>query len=750
MMFGLSFFNPSLLWGLSAAAIPILVHLFNRRRFRTVAWAAMDFLISSNKLTSRRLKIFQALLLLTRMGIVSLLVVGVARPYLMGDLFGGVLARSKSSAVIILDNSYSMGLRDGNETVFDAARRVASAVVSSFRRGDSLTCLLMASRPRIVTQGNPSPESVKRLIEKSEPSDEGTDVLAALVTGLEILQSEKNTRKELLLITDCQRIGWRAGNKAGWEKVAGLLSQATVKPRMYVIDVSRQPGENVTVDSVRLPAYPCGVGKKYMVEASARSPAARARGRPIFTLFLDDGKREVARAEGSEFRDGVSTARLILSVDSPGSHWGKVEIQPDSLNADNERYFTFEARRSVPILCVDGAAAPDRFESGIAYLTYAFAPEKGMEVAEGVSNVLDPKVVTVEQFVSEDLGQYAIVVLANVRSISERMYENLENFVANGGGLMVLLGDKVDAAEYSERYASSTGSFLPCRVGPAKGELAPAEGKEEGKEVYRISKSEMDSSHPAMAAFKDGAGGDLSTAKFHRFFTVQPDAADTDARVLARFTDGSPCLIEKRFGQGRTVLFTSSCDLKWTNLPLKPAFVPLMHRLAYYLVSGVDERFNLTVGEKIVQGLRAEAASRPATMTNPLGESFKVIAAKGDAGEDEAKTEPFITFEQTSGAGIYTLSISEAPGKGNAEGKEEVKYFAVNVDTEESDISVVEEGAVRGLIGAKELTYLKGDEAAVRAIERIRHGREIWRFFLIGVFLFLVVESVLARHIDKG
>jgi uncharacterized membrane protein len=774
-MFGLSFFNPTLLWGLGAAAIPILIHLYNRRRFRTVVWAAMEFLVASSKLTARRLKILQLLLLLTRMGIVSLLALGVARPFLTGGFFAGPLAKSKSSAVLILDNSYSMGLREGNATVFEVAKDAAGKVLSSFRRGDSLTLMLMGARPRVVTEGNPSPERVKSLAENAELCDETTDILASVLKGIEILESEKNTQKELFLITDCQQNGWGAGNRAGWDKVNKLLWDAKVKPRIYVLDVSGRAAENVMIQSVMLPAYPCGVGKKYMVEVTARTTVEKPEARPIFTLYLDDQGNEAARADGSEFKDSVSTGRLVFSVDSPGFHWGKVEIQTDHLEADNRRYFIVEARQSVAILCVDGVGAADRFESGIAYLSYALAPEKGMEGPDEYSNILDPKVVGVEQFWEEDLGKYEIVVLSNVGTITGRMYERLADFVGRGGGLMIFLGEDVDRLEYTERFASAVESLLPCAIGSVRGEVPSQEGKEEG-EAVRI--AEMDSGHPAMAAFQDRAGGDLTTAKFYRFFSVSPEASDPNVHVLARFTDGSPYILERKFGRGKTILFTSSCDAKWSNMPLKPAFLPLVHRLAYYLVSGSDERYNLTVGDKIMEFVEAEATSSPATVRTPAGATFKVVANRqptpspagaqnGQGGrpgtggpetgsETEAEgtsteepREPFVSFEETSRAGIYTLRTSQASEKGS-ESPERVRYFAVNVETKESDLSALSEEGITRLARWKELKYFKAESGVVERIEGIRHGKEIWRYFVVGVLCFLILESVLARQIDKG
>ncbi|MDP2898897.1 MAG: BatA domain-containing protein [bacterium] len=771
-MFGLSFFNPALLWGLGAAAIPILIHLYNRRRFRTVAWAAMEFLVSSSKLTARRLKLLQLLLLLTRMGIVSLLVVGVARPFLTGGFLGGPLGKSKTSAVIILDNSYSMGLREGNETVFDAAKKAAGEVVSSFRHGDSLTLILMGERPRVVTEGNPSPERVKKLIETSELSDEKTDILASLRKGLEVLDGEKNTQKELFLVTDCQQNGWSVANIAGWDSVDKLMQDAEVKHRIYVLDVSARPGENAMLSSVRLPAYPCGVGKRYIVEATAATTAEKPAGRPVFTLCLDKEGNEVARTEGSEFKDGTSTGRLIFSVGSPGFHWGKISIQPDRLEADNTRYFVVKAKDSVPVLCVDGVGSLDEFESGIAYMVYALAPEKGLEGVDDIANVLEPKVVNVEQLWEEELARYEVIVLSSVGVLSVRMHDALTDFVTQGGALMIFLGDKVDPLEYSERYASSAppkAGFLPCALGSAKGTVPGADEKEAGGETVRI--SEVDFGHPAMAAFRDGAGGDVTTAKFYRYFPTSPDTMNPDIQVLARFSDGSPYIVERKLGRGKTILFTSSCDVKWSNMSLKPVFLPLVHRLAYYLVSGADERYNLTVGERMAVPLDAEEASSPAEIVTPPGGVFKVMASmpplgsgvrdQGSGEEGGLQAEPFVSFEETSVSGIYTLNTAAVPGGGGTSAPGQpglgeparsgrVRYFALNVDTAESDVTALAQDGIRRLIRSGEMKYVQTETGTMERIEEMRHGKEIWRYFLVGVLCFLVVESLLARKIDKG
>src|SRR4051794_38226631 len=110
-MLGLAFLQPALLWGLTAAGIPILLHLLQRRRYRVRRWAAMEFLRASVRRSSRRLRIEQWLLLLVRTLILICAALALARPVRYSPRWGWLGSRATSQVVIVLDDSYSMGQR---------------------------------------------------------------------------------------------------------------------------------------------------------------------------------------------------------------------------------------------------------------------------------------------------------------------------------------------------------------------------------------------------------------------------------------------------------------------------------------------------------------------------------------------------------------------------------------------------------------------------------------------------------------
>ena len=134
-MFALAFLNPLLLIGLPLCAVPIVIHLLNRRRFHRVPWAAMEYLLAAMKRNRKRLRMEQWLVLLLRTLAVLLLVALVSRPQLGG---GGILA-SRTHHVIVLDDSASMTQRSGSTTLFEKAQERVRVLVDDLanrRRGD--------------------------------------------------------------------------------------------------------------------------------------------------------------------------------------------------------------------------------------------------------------------------------------------------------------------------------------------------------------------------------------------------------------------------------------------------------------------------------------------------------------------------------------------------------------------------------------------------------------------------------------
>ncbi len=158
LVWALGFAQVPLLYALAAAGVPVIIHLLNRRRFREVTWAAMQFLMAAVRRNRRRIRVEQWLLLLLRTLVVILVVLAMAKPFL--ETFGAVIAGRRTHRVLVLDDSLSMGYTSGEASRFEQAKELAAQLVKDSRQGDVISVILMGDPPKVVI-GDPSPSSVE-------------------------------------------------------------------------------------------------------------------------------------------------------------------------------------------------------------------------------------------------------------------------------------------------------------------------------------------------------------------------------------------------------------------------------------------------------------------------------------------------------------------------------------------------------------------------------------------------------------
>src|SRR5262245_35801449 len=204
-----------------AVAVPIIIHLLNKRRFRIVEWAAMRFLLAAQRKNSRRMRIEQLILLIVRCLIVLLVVLAMASVtgwaeaawrWLNPAGGRGILATgARTHKVLVLDGSFSMALKSGDATCFEAARQKALQVVEQGGGGDGYSVVLMAAPPRrLVPEPSEDTRRVADQVRAARMTHGNADLNGTLKTVASLLQASpgKYLAKEVYFFTDLQRSGW--------------------------------------------------------------------------------------------------------------------------------------------------------------------------------------------------------------------------------------------------------------------------------------------------------------------------------------------------------------------------------------------------------------------------------------------------------------------------------------------------------------------------------------------------------------
>src|SRR4051794_1169339 len=271
LVFAFNFANVSMLGGLAAASVPIIIHLLNRRKFREMRWAAMRFLLAAIRKNSRRIRIEQWLLLAVRTLLIVLVVLAMAKPYLESLGAMPILAGRRTHRVLVLDGSLSMAYSTGDLTRFEQAKTLAAQLVKDARRGDAISVVLMADPPRVVI-GDPSPnhaEVLKEIEEVTLPHG-GTDLEASFRAIDRVLEASSIPQKEVVVLTDLQKASWRKpGDDDGLKRVLARLEAR--RPRSVVIDLGKAGGENRAVTGLRLGAPIVTVDQSTLVHATVRN-----------------------------------------------------------------------------------------------------------------------------------------------------------------------------------------------------------------------------------------------------------------------------------------------------------------------------------------------------------------------------------------------------------------------------------------------------------------------------------------------
>jgi hypothetical protein len=713
---GLSFLNGAFLGGLSLVGIPILIHLLQRRRFRVVEWGAMEFLRLSERKRSRRIMIEQLLLLLIRCLIITCVVLAVCRPVVR---FGSIQpngVRGQVHAILIVDNSYSMGYRTGgagSETVFDRARARALEVVErGLRQGDAVSVVLASDPPQVlIRKASLDLRAAAGTLRRLSLSDATTNFGQAARVALAIAGESVFPNREVYLVSDLQDAGWtgRGSDPSAWEALERLA-------RLILVPVREGFAANAAVQWVQAARGLATARTSSRIQARILNAGPQAmRGLPV-SLEIDG--RPLGASQNLDLEPGQAGIVAFNHLfEQPGVHASAVRIGTDRLPGDDAAHLALRVRKSVRVLVVNGnpnGAVPQK--DAAFFLMPALAPP--VPAAGGEPTPVEPQMVIGSGFGSAQIRDYDVVVLSDVRELSAADRRSLAEFVQNGGGALIFLGAMASGPIYNRDLLDATPSLLPARVG------TPASDK-----VF-LDAGSLD--HPALERFRGAQDVDVNTAEFLRYYRLQPKEGDRTVRVMARFTSGQPALVERGFGLGRVVLAASPATTEWGTLPLKPMFLPLVHQLVAYLAAGTDGTRNGRVGEPVVKPLPLNEAGRPVDVIDPGGGRTTLRSAVDDRGCT-------VTIDRPQRAGFYRIEVSR--------GTQDT--FAVNRDTRESVLRSLDRRTVEQRLNSRTLTWIGINEDLMSALTRSRQGVEFWRHLLIAALVLLVTETMLAQMFGR-
>ncbi len=718
-IWALGFANAALLYGLAAASVPIILHLLNRRRFREVPWAAMRFLMAAIRKNQRRIRIEQWLLLAIRTLIILLVVTAMAKPFL--ESFGMVIAGRRVHRVLVIDASMSMGYTSAGTSRFDQAKAEALQLVKESRRGDAISVILMGQPPRVVI-GDPSPnlKEVEKELSELSITHGGVDLVATFEAVDRVLDVSPIAQKEVIFLSDLQATSWRPPGQMtdGFKRVLARIEAR--QPRSVLIDLGRTGGENWAVTDLKLDVPVVTVGGRVLFRGVIRNfGATQADG--VRARLTVDGRLGPEAPEDltpGEDHPVVFTQQFT----TPGDHMVELSVDDDPLLLDNKRWLVVPVREALNVLLVDGHFKSEPYQAETDYLAQALNPTEG---SPGQSGPIRVEVVSESQLSRRELNPYDAVVLCNVAQFSQPEVTALEDFLKQGGGVVIFGGDQVVSENYNRLLYADGKGLLPASVGPSVGDAAKREaGLGFDPRGYR---------HPLVSEYQGEA--DPVTAGLTRALTWQFHKLilpkGSKAEIPLAFENGDPAIIEAPRHRGTVVMVATSADTGWTTWPIHKSYPPVMQQIILRASAGRLSERNIRVGQPYDQSFPESGTAAQVTVVTPKGSS---VATKLQPNGGVSQFH----FEQTDLSGLYQVRIGPPLS--------EESSFAANTDPAESDLARLDESALKTQIPGWNFNYfdvanwkdLTGDAASVG-----RRG-ELHRPMLYAVLGLLLLESFLA------
>lgn len=532
----MNFLSPLYLFALAAVAVPILIHIFSRRRVPEVPFSTIRFLSPSDRRSMMRINVRRLLLLLLRILAVGLVALAFARPVVRGSLAALFPAGGSRAACILLDRSFSMGAEGDGGVAFDRGVVRLAAILENLERGDEVSVVLFDTASEIVYDGEIEKEAVLEALRDARPSWGGTDLRSATAFGERILAGSRRDVRELYIISDFQRTALAR---------SGAVSALPV--RAFLLPVQASVAANVSVESVVVPNVALHRG-----ETAELGIVLRNRSRELsakFPLEVSIEGRRILEKEIEMPPDNYFTETVVFPAERPGWIEGVVKKRSDRLSADDTRYFTLNVRdRTRALLLAD--------EEGF-YLEQALGPgavEGDIAVAKRAYRA----------FASADLGAADVVVLGPGRGPAAGDVDVIDRFVARGGKAIVLLVPELKTA--AQRL-----SGYPLEI----------EFAEMPQGFFRLSKP---ASAPGFLAPFDE--GDLEALARLRFRSAALVRGIPPGTAELAFDRGGPFVWEERRGGGTVVFAAVDPRPEAGELVLSPYFLPLVQQLV--LATGRD------------------------------------------------------------------------------------------------------------------------------------------------------------------
>lgn len=771
--------NPLLLWFLPLAVVPILLHLITLYRLKTVELSTFRFLMDSYIQQRRKIKLLEFLLMILRTAFVLILILTFSRPVI--QKFSFLTSSTGKDVAIVIDNSLSMSLRSNSTTSLERGLASAKSIVNMLGPDDRVTIVVASDKPNVLISRYASQRGpILDQLASIKPGSRTANLAAALE---EVFSSGRRTNRIIYLITDASQ---RAMGSLPGHPVISTLTQQN---QLVVMNVgpADQTANNLTILGDDPPTIQAVAGLPVLLTATIANTLG---GKPVDTtlsVFLDD--QQVAQMNLSLQPGQKVTRNFTVSPARSGLVRGRFQLPADSFPDDDTFLFSLNVRPKLNILMVTPPSAATDKEPPQLFLRAAFdapqlaksADKSSAPTAPGappppaaallanaaslassfeVTHVLSGSV-SDPQLLAAD-----VVILADV-PLDAGLATRLRNFLLAGGGMFIFPGPSINTAIYNTQLLQPPpADVTPALAGSGKPPprtyqpirfLEPVGSPDDEATFQPITSVNLQ--HPILSAFSTPNGDFFASSRLYRYYPLSltpvpepaaPPVAGAAAKPapapivnaqpilppLLRLPDKTPVLAETRIGRGKVIVAAFPATPNWSNVPLKPEFLPLLLRSVAHLRRAADAELPNTVkpGQPAPIVISANWANATVESLDPKGKPAMIPLRRSDNGFAGAVVD-------TLDKGFYTATITP---RATTAPQQVTLGFSVNLDVDGANFNRLSRDQISNTLKPVDFSYIQGSADDPLLTRQLTEKNEVWRTLLWTLFVIFGFDFALS------
>ncbi len=706
-MFGIYFLNSAFLIGLIAVGIPVVIHLINRQRSRRIYFSTTRFLLSIDKRTTHRKRITDLISLILRMLIIALLVLAFSKP-IIGNKPQDTQKKGDKTTIIILDDSYSMSKNIGGITLFEKASAIASDILKNLGEGDKSALILSSGGKSdrfssITYKSYRLAEELKNL----KCSYTSNPLTTAFTKASELIKKANTTTNDVVIISDMQANAFRDMK---------MSTEFPDNTNFYILNISDGSINNLSLEKISSSIALPFVDEEMKIHFNTRNYGNRQE-TTVANLWINENRvdSEEITIEPNSSSDGT----LNYSFPSPGKYLCKVTIDDKYLNPDNQRFFIVEIFDKIKILLLSGSISQNPLLDETFFLKTALNPKSHNTEITNSNFICDEY--SPDEIKKLDLSEYKIIIIANVQNLSKENVNRIEKYIYQGGNVIFFLGDNVINEAGNELYKPS--SIFPLEL---RGIWGNAE-----EHSHSVGIGKVDYDHPIFSFFKNQSEIDFGTIKFFKGYQTYIPSELSETKVIAYYDNADPLIMETNYGLGKSIIFATTCNTKWNNLPTKPLFLPIIYETLKYMLMAEAHIESVLAGMPINIKPFLENDSTYIKLTNSENTSAYI--------DDSSILKSGIIYNKTDIPGMYKLTTASQ--------NETKEYsFVVNTDPSEGNLKEIPEDELRQYFNNNYKVYTN-PKKLIRTLKTNPDEYPLWDILLLLAVVCFVTESIVSNSL---